>query len=155
MVALVYGETRDAQRKNARLIAEAGTVYSESGLSPRALLEQRDCMLQFIKFVDLWMTRKNVTDDERLSAIRHHPSLAPLAALRVTGSPRRICTRWSGRRTGSHRSTARATACWSKRSSLRWQRSRPIGRSASCWIAAPPRQSICQATYTTARYTPL
>ena len=42
MVALVYGETRDAQRKNARLIAEAGTVYSESGLSPRALLEQRD-----------------------------------------------------------------------------------------------------------------
>lgn len=36
--------TPDASKANAELIAEAGTVYHETGLSPRQLLDQRNAL---------------------------------------------------------------------------------------------------------------
>ena len=37
------------QRANARLIAEAGTVHHETGLTPRQLVEQRDALVERVK----------------------------------------------------------------------------------------------------------
>ena len=59
---------------NARLIAEAGTVYSETGLSPRALLEQRD---NAVRAVAALMRNKTcnplaMTPDERRALWRSH-----------------------------------------------------------------------------------
>lgn len=39
------GQEEVADRANANLIAEAGTVHNETGLSPRELLGQRDALL--------------------------------------------------------------------------------------------------------------
>ena len=38
---------------NARLIAEAGTVYHETGLTPRQLVEQRDGLLRALQEIVL------------------------------------------------------------------------------------------------------
>lgn len=41
MICKPDGANADEARANARLIAEAGTVYHETGLTPRQLAEQR------------------------------------------------------------------------------------------------------------------
>lgn len=46
--------SRDEAIANAELIAEAGTVTNESGLTPRQLLEQRDELLEVAKRVRKW-----------------------------------------------------------------------------------------------------
>jgi hypothetical protein len=44
------GKNADRGEANARLIAEAGTVASEYGLTPRELLEQRNEMLEVLEY---------------------------------------------------------------------------------------------------------
>jgi len=44
----IYGDVED--KANAKLIAEAGTVTNECGLTPRQLLEQRNELLEAAKY---------------------------------------------------------------------------------------------------------
>jgi hypothetical protein len=44
-----YDEEYEKMEANAKLIAEAGTVANETGLTPRQLLEQRDELLFILK----------------------------------------------------------------------------------------------------------
>jgi len=47
--AIAFGRTPEEAQANARLIAEAGTVAHETGLTPRQLAEQRDELLAALK----------------------------------------------------------------------------------------------------------
>lgn len=44
-----YTDSAKQWEANARLIAEAGTVYHETGLTPRQLVEQRDGLLKALR----------------------------------------------------------------------------------------------------------
>lgn len=60
------------QEDNANLIAEAGTVYHETGLTPRQLAEQRDELLEALKlckFDSLNMTLADLTFIRNVYAI--------------------------------------------------------------------------------------
>lgn len=48
MSLTLHGGNVDDNRANARLIAEAGTVYHETGLTPRQLAEQRAELLSVV-----------------------------------------------------------------------------------------------------------
>lgn len=49
---------QDQQTANARLIAEAGTVYHEYGLTPRELAEQRDAFIAACRKMIEWDERE-------------------------------------------------------------------------------------------------
>jgi len=47
--------TDDRDTSNAALIAEAGTVFHETGMTPRQLLEQRDELSRHLTLAIVWM----------------------------------------------------------------------------------------------------
>lgn len=47
-------ESQDERHANGKLIAEAGTVYHETGLSPRQLAEQREELLEALRGLCDW-----------------------------------------------------------------------------------------------------
>ncbi len=48
------GAAAYANRADGELIAEAGTVYNETGLTPRQLLAQRDALMTALENLLLW-----------------------------------------------------------------------------------------------------
>lgn len=50
----------DEAESNAALIAEAGTVYQETGLTPRQLAEQRDELLKALKYARRFVDVRDV-----------------------------------------------------------------------------------------------
>ncbi|MFG5780241.1 hypothetical protein ACFIQF_24590 [Comamonas sp. J-3] len=73
----IPGEKRSIQEANARLIAEAGTVHHESGLSPRELLERGKAMEsalqhceQMLMSYEINRVNHEAIEDEALSIIR-------------------------------------------------------------------------------------
>lgn len=68
-VAEVYGDNKKQQKANAQLIAEAGTVATETGLSPRQLVEQRDDLLKALEGF--------VTKQKRLTLLIQHLKRQP------------------------------------------------------------------------------
>ena len=63
---------------NARLIAEAGTVLHETGLTPRQLAEQRAALLEALVVMESKAVRQNWNDDypEQLAQARAAIALA-------------------------------------------------------------------------------
>lgn len=58
-VALYKGGCFNTKKANAELIAEAGTVYHETGCTPRQLLQQRDEALKALVYIKLMKDIKN------------------------------------------------------------------------------------------------
>ena len=52
-ICTVYGAREEAEA-NAHIIAEAGTVYHETKLTPRQILAQRDELLKALKVAKNW-----------------------------------------------------------------------------------------------------
>lgn len=53
LMAITFGRTKMEAEANANLIAEAGTVATEFGLTPRQLLDQRNEMLEALEFAPI------------------------------------------------------------------------------------------------------
>ncbi len=87
-IAHVYTETHnqpryDEAQANAELIAEAGTVTNECGLSPRQLLEQRNELLETLRMVTLC---SNFNESKSLygGTKNHWTTIIELAIKKVT-----------------------------------------------------------------------
>ena len=73
LVAGCFGDVRggkDVAKANARLIAEAGTVYHETGLTPRQLAEQRAELLEALQIIEYNRNKGYRLTDADYSAIR-------------------------------------------------------------------------------------
>ncbi len=71
-VALVSGPKEngaDEYVANADMIADAGTVFHETGLTPRQLAEQRDKLLAALGSLRLLTFGSRSADDEALNAV--------------------------------------------------------------------------------------
>lgn len=82
--------TEARQRANARLIAEAGTVAHETGLTPRQLAEQRAELLEVVKKFIAWSEaeedHKGTTFWERVEMLRDLDDAAAAAIAKAEGA---------------------------------------------------------------------